>query len=92
MEQRELFRTDHLYLAAHLSLRGHEILRTDDDGNHTFFVFDRNEALDRDVTDFHAGGSVPARNYALALLRVKKLIRRKDGDMKKWSRTPVRPS
>jgi hypothetical protein len=91
MEQRELFRTDHIYLTAHLNLRGHRIVRTEEHENHTFFVFDRSDALDRDVTDFHADGSVPARSYALALLRVKKLIQRKDEEVKKWNRTLVRP-
>lgn len=83
MDQPELFRTDHIYLSAHLRLRGHGILRTEREGNYTFFVFERTERLNRDVADFHAGGLVPARDYAQELLRIKKLIPRKNGDVEK---------
>lgn len=69
------FSSDYIYLCAYLVCRGHQIVNTfTGDGNRTFFRFQDSELLRAAVSDFMCGGEVGARDYSLALLRLKKLI------------------
>jgi len=70
------FASDHIYLVAYLRLRGHRIISTERTGRFTVFSFKRTPELDTDVADFYAGGMVPARDYVMEVLRVKKFIPR----------------
>jgi len=68
------FATNHFYLAAYRTLRGHQIISTAREGRFTSFIFARSPGLDADVADFHGGAMVPVRDYVLEVLRVKKFI------------------
>jgi hypothetical protein len=70
------FKSDHIYLVAYLMLRGHEVISTERPGRFTVFNFKRTSDLDADVADFHAGGLVPAKDYVMEVLRVKRFIPR----------------
>jgi hypothetical protein len=71
------FETDHLYLAAFLICRGHELVSVvAGEGGRFRFGFPDTSGVRSSAGDFMAGGLVDARQFAFELLKLKRQIPR----------------
>jgi hypothetical protein len=77
MSQGQAFETDHLYLAAFLVCRGHELVAVvGGEGGRFRFGFPDTAEVRSSAGNFMAGGLVDARQFAFELLKLKKNIPR----------------
>lgn len=71
------FSTDHLYLAAFLICRDHDLIDTAiAETGRVRFLFDDSATLRSAVADFMAGATVDARQFSFTLLKLKKSLPR----------------
>jgi hypothetical protein len=77
------FGTDHLYLAAYLICAGYTFLGTSPNGLRVSFVFQQTPELSAAVASFMAGATIPARQFAFEVLKLKKLIPRSESILEK---------
>jgi hypothetical protein len=69
------FSTDHLYLAAFLVCRGHSLAGTEANGTGRIsFLFSSSNAVRSAAADFMSGGQIDARQFAFAILRLKRSL------------------
>jgi hypothetical protein len=72
------FSTDHFYLAGFLSCRGHEVIGTEPGSNgRVNFLFQNTCEVQSAAAEFLSGGQVEARQFAFAILKMKKFLPRK---------------
>jgi hypothetical protein len=68
------FSSDHLYVVAFLLCFGHQITSISRCGTRVAFHFTETTELTSDLARFMSGGSVPARQYAFEVLKLKRMI------------------
>ena len=68
------YSTDHIYVAAYLVCRGHEVVGTRSNGSRLSFTFNNSAQLSSDVASFLAGGLIPARHFSFELLKLKRML------------------
>ena len=74
IEEKQYFRSDHIYLVAFLVCSGKKIIGTVQTGGRTAFLFEKTPELLADVGGFMAGAVVPARQFCFELLKLKKSL------------------
>jgi hypothetical protein len=74
----QTFRTDHLYVAAFIVCRGHQLTSILGSANNRLqFVFPDTHEVRSAAAEFLAGGSVEARQFSFELLKLKRCIPRR---------------
>ena len=68
------YSTDHIYVAAYLVCRGHEVVGTRGNGSRVSFIFNQSPQLSAAVASFLADGVIPARHFSFELLKLKRMI------------------
>jgi hypothetical protein len=79
----DVYRTDHLYVAAFLICLGHAMIGTSIDGHRVSFVFTQTAKLSSDVASFMSGAAIPARQFCFEILKLKRLLPRSGETVKK---------
>jgi hypothetical protein len=69
-----VYSTDHIYVAAYLVCRGHEVVGTRGNGSRVSFIFNISAELSSDVASFLADGVIPARHFSFELLKLKRML------------------
>jgi hypothetical protein len=70
------YHTDHLYLAAYLTCSGHPLIGTAWSGDRLSFIFCQTAELSADAANFMSGASIPARQFAFEVLKLKRMLPR----------------
>jgi hypothetical protein len=71
---KNVYVTDHLYVAAFLVCSGHNVIGTQSNGSRVSFTFNNSAELSSDVASFLAGGLIPARHFSFELLKLKRML------------------
>ena len=71
---KNVYLTDHLYVAAYLVCRGHGVIGTRGTGSRVSFIFNQSPELSDAVASFLTDGVIPARHFSFELLKLKRMI------------------